>query len=371
VRCAREKSSGPAKFRATAGAARPTGLLEVARLELVNTTPLPARCVAHDVAEGVRVAFLSAKATFRIAERPVLTADEALPLFEDDRPTKGGVIPGDAIGRFDRAFEVFSVGTAHAPDGVPTRAMTVSLAVGDVARSMLVVGDRPIGKAGVLPRPEPFRTMPLGWDRAFGGTHKVHVDADASIDVPHRHNALGRGFDPGPIARGLATLLNAPVGYPVVEGERTLPNVEHPDRPIRKLGDDPEPYGWSAIPRTIGLCVAVRERYEQRCPGCDPSTYRAHPDWLMDTPPAGAAVRATGLTESGVARFALPRIRVFVEAPDARVELRPQALTLLWDRGLFTVAFRRAVSLATVRPRVARLRVEDGWWTDGAAEEAA
>lgn len=118
------------------------------------------------------------------------------------------------------AGEVLVAGDAVAPSNTPTKMMAVELKFGRVEKRLLVIGDRHWRYAsdGVLfTEPQPFRRMPITWERAFGGP-----------DVPM--NPAGRGA-------------NAKARLDAGEGV-LLPNIEDPNRPITALSDAPAPIGF-------------------------------------------------------------------------------------------------------------------------------
>lgn len=98
------------------------------------------------------------------------------------------------VAPFKLATDVVFVGHAHAPNTRTTR-MDVGLRVGPVSRTLRVLGDRVWVRAlgaSVLTRPLPFETVPIVYERAFGGW-------DTSASNPRRHafeprNPVGRGF---------------------------------------------------------------------------------------------------------------------------------------------------------------------------------
>ena len=67
------------------------------------------------------------------------------------------------------AAEVIVNGTAHAPNGKAVREMQVGLRLGGLRKVLNVIGDR-IYDAGSYSAPAPFRTMPIVYERAYGGT---------------------------------------------------------------------------------------------------------------------------------------------------------------------------------------------------------
>src|SRR6185312_7848826 len=78
--------------------------------------------------------------------------------------------------------------------------------------------------------PEPFDTIPLIYERAFGGWDRRSEDANE-----HRcemRNPAGVGFRD----RSLGG-----------DDDLVLPNLEHPDHPFRSYGDAPPPAGFGFI----------------------------------------------------------------------------------------------------------------------------
>ncbi len=109
----------------------------------------------------------------------------------------------------------------------------VTLRVGSLRQTARVTGDRYWVKTftGIeATAPEPFESMPLTFERAFGGW-------DRSLPDPTCHgfekrNPVGAGF----------RLKNGRF-----EDGIKLPNVEHPSQPLREYGDTPAPVGFGFI----------------------------------------------------------------------------------------------------------------------------
>lgn len=112
----------------------------------------------------------------------------------------------------------------HAPGGKSASVLRAGFKLGTLAKSLAVIGDRrwiPGILAKKQTEPEPFKSMPLGWDRAYGG-------------AKYRKNPVGRGR---------------------VKEAGQLPNVEHADRLLQGPGDSIDPAGfgpvdWSWEPRS-------------------------------------------------------------------------------------------------------------------------
>lgn len=100
-------------------------------------------------------------------------------------------------------------GLAWAPGGKPTTQAMVALRVGPCAKGAVVFGERVWGHgvAGPSPtRPLPFTSMPLVYERCFGGAPANPTKAVAEIA---EHNPVGRGLHGSDRAAG-AALVHAP-----------------------------------------------------------------------------------------------------------------------------------------------------------------
>jgi hypothetical protein len=113
--------------------------------------------------------------------------------------------------------DILLLGHAWAPEQHPVAEAWVRVAVAERQKTVRVCGDRSWTRDGVPSAPEPFEAMPLVWERAFGGSHRL---ADGVL--AEERNPVGVGFAG---KRGAAELL----GHPV-------PNLEDPTSPLQQLG---------------------------------------------------------------------------------------------------------------------------------------
>jgi len=358
-------------------------------LELTNQTPAAADLVVFSLPGAhTRLGMVVAKLTFRFSRdgEVELDSEEPYALLSQDEETELGLLPRDDLPRMDRDFEVITLGQAHAGAGA-VRSMRVALSVGAERRELMVFGDRRWSDAGGEPdkgEPEPFEVMPLTYARAFGGTCEVLIDREAPVDVCHMLNPLGRGFDPAPMARGLAATLGTPEGYPRYDASRLLPNLEDPDYLIGEPGDEPAPACWATVPLNSGL-QALRGVEVADAGDLDEATarftsrlyHRAHPTWVIDPPAAMAEVTMVGLDpDQSITRFFLPALDVagdwIVGRQRGTYHLWPQALVLLPEQRRFYLVYRCTFPVPW-RPgeeRSMRLRVEEGWLPDTMRREA-
>jgi hypothetical protein len=120
---------------------------------------------------------------------------------------------------FKVATDVVLNGTAYAPEDVPTTDFIAALTVDGARKELLLIGDRVCHYDGDRPPifsdPEPFVTLDLRYERAYGG---VDVFSDPTMQCAYVRNPIGRGFV---VQRTEAT----------IEGLE-LPNIEDPDDPL-------------------------------------------------------------------------------------------------------------------------------------------
>jgi hypothetical protein len=196
--------------------------------EVENHTPFAFQAL-FAVGEGGRPLLVPiVKATYAIKPEGSLTiAEKQTPV------TSTGVFYGEpAVSSykyepetafFKRATDVVLIGSAWPRSG-PSTQVDVSLKAGPLFKRVRVIGDRYWVKSLVGPemtRPEPFESLPLTYERAFGGR-----DIKGRMEP---RNPIGRGFFSSPS---------------LLEDGAPLPNVEDPAKLIASVNDRPAPVGF-------------------------------------------------------------------------------------------------------------------------------
>lgn len=136
--------------------------------------------------------------------------------------------------------EVLVVGSCFPPDGL-TRACEVEVKIGQIDKKLHVYGDRSWRMAGGqvlgISEPQPFASMPIGYDRSYGGP----------------------GYPCNPIGKG-ATPVEDQTGRQIYP----LPNIEDPRHPLLSPHSAPPlPAGFGPIDQTWPQRLNKAGTYDQ------------------------------------------------------------------------------------------------------------
>lgn len=343
-------------------------------MDLLNATRMPAAYTLGVEPSAREHLVVVAKGTFAFPERPgdePRLAEAQVPLVFADTFTGQ---PGFSapIAESDFAFrkprcDVLLNGSAHAPEGKPARRVTVGLKVGALKKVFDVVGDRTWdalpGRIAATD-PKPFITLPISYDRAFGGS-------DTFPEDPARHSA----YMANPIGRGYHRELEIKYVHatPVSNSEERGQPVMRPDEGYRPMAFGPLGRSWQSRLRYAGtydqawlddvfpfLPADFRDEYYQAAPA----------DQQMPYPLGGEEVMLLNMTPESRTGFRLPKLDlpvVFFPKKGEKEEVRAVADTIVLepDDRRFTVTWRAsrplmrnifelALVLVGTKPR--------GWW---------
>lgn len=297
-----------------------------------NQTPFAAACnwvLDKDAAKSWVVAV---KATFdilpdgstRIAEQ------QEDPLYGEIYAGEAGktsiVYDGDLGGAKHRTDVVLN-GFAYAPAGRTATEIMVTMRIGGLVKTLQVFGDR-LWQRGVvglaMTRPAPFASMPIVYERAFGGWDRIPKNpADQRLEP---RNPIGAGF-----ATRDEHLVNTAV-----------PNIEDPRQLISSWKDRPQPVGFGVVashwmPRLkyAGTYDAAwqQERFPLLAADFDPRFFQCAPEDQQTTLRGGEAVELTNLTPDGRLTFDLPRLWLGFETRfgERRVDHRANLHTVILE----------------------------------------
>jgi hypothetical protein len=262
---------------------------------------------------------------------------------------------------FKPATDIHVIGDACAHHGEPVMTMDVRVRVGPCAVTMRVHGDRVwrAAKGDIVPSdPEPFVTMPLIWERAYGGRTSESTEERPDFEA---RNPIGCGYESN---------RDSAIGRP-------LPNLDHPAQPLQRISDRPVPLGLSPTGRDWQPRVRFAGTFDEawkrgRAPlwpvDFDERFFCSAPTYLQASPhlTGGEPVALEGLHAEGSIHFHLPMLRLqchsrFVgRATDRRlvldgvlIETARKRLTLYYRASIaapLSLVKHRLTSLYLVRP---------------------
>jgi hypothetical protein len=209
-----------------------------------NQTPFNSDITILNDINGKEILVVYVKATYKIVDPHTLAlTDEQAPL-EMAGAYYGN--PGESSLKtapescFDKlSTDICMLGHAHAPQGQAVNQLDVMLRVEDIVKAIRVFGDRVwrfvtdnTGHSFTeISVPQPFLTMPLRYEYAFGG--KDETPEDEADHEREERNIIGKGI--------------------VSENSRSeefiqLPNLEDPANLIESIEDRPQPACFGPIP---------------------------------------------------------------------------------------------------------------------------
>lgn len=336
-----------------------------------NKTPFAADLLSMFDVDACEQLVLVINATYDAAPglQPAI-ADEQLDVFQTDQhrgdPVTSSIEYPGQLAFVKPLTDILVTGHAHAPPGELAETVQVGLRVADVNKTLTVSGDRfwTPGVGGHVPSaPQPFETIPLIYERAFGGNRDAQPEQDTTAV-----------FDPrNPVGLGLSGVRSRD---PTVATE--LPNIEYPSDRQSKVGDCVRPAGFAAVgpgwqPR-VGLAGTYDEAWlKERAPllaaDFDPLFFQSAPqDQQSRTVRAGDIVEVFGMTPGGYWRFELPNVDVpaWLVYRDSLEQARPRVDTIHLDADSYRVHLTARLAIAVRRNRSPLLQIilgdpQPGW----------
>lgn len=279
-------------------------------LQLKNSTPFAANITVLPDEDGIDSLYINVKARFNIGSQWTLAEEQTPPQEEDvywEEPGSSSLKYASDFHLGKPATDIVMLGEACAPGQASVRQLDVNLTVANLSKTIRVFGDR-VWTNGQISAPAAFQTMPLLYERAFGGTqHGEGGGAEGTVMAAEERNPVGLGF------RGTRPDRE-------MEGA-ALPNLEDPRCLIRSTSDCPEPacFGFRAPnwrPRAALAGTYDDQWLKNRAPYL-PADYSrsfvnaAHPDLVYGGfLQGGEAVVITNMHPNGDLRFNLPCIKL-------------------------------------------------------------
>ena len=293
-------------------------------LQLDNKTPFTATIAVLPSASGIDTLYVIIKGTSTL--RPHLAkAEEQLPPTMADtyygEPAQTSLKLPTEMHLSKPGTDVLLIGQAWAPEGQFVTTSMVKITVAERSKTIRVTGDR-IWRDGSPTSPQPFQSMPLIWERAYGGMY-----ADGDQVFAEERNPVGCGF---------AGKRNASA----VEGQ-AVPNLEDPLALLSSFGDISTPACFAPVapswlPRRNFSGTYDAQWQRNRAPYL-PDDFDARffqcacPELTFDRYlQGGEPVQVLGCTPDGPIQFNMPPIRIYVAAHvDGSIEYPPANLETL------------------------------------------
>lgn len=316
---------------------------------LQNLTPFAAACIPSMSRDDELLTLVVVAGRFLLpqpgttrVEAPRI-ADEQPPVrFEDEYhgdPASSSLRHEGQSTYFRPGTDLYVVGHAWSPGGRAASQGAVAVRVGQYQKAAAVFGDR-VWSPGVVSmsptRPLPFTSIPLTYERCFGGFPSN----------PSR--AIAEAADRNPVGRGLFASEREATGQP-------LPNFEDPTALIQGLSDRPHPCGFGPIARHWAPRRSFGGTYDQawieeRMPlwprDFDERFFCAASPGLCATPHlrGGEPVQLVGMSPDGAYDFSLPvvrlRARFELASSSIRRPLILDAVSFEPEDGSFTLVWR-------------------------------
>lgn len=290
-------------------------------LQTQNNTPFATGIGLFPDENGVDSVYPAVKATFTL-ESTLCIAENQLPLIAADEyhgdPASTSLKSGSEISFLKPATDVTLAGCAYAPDGRPCEQVDVSLSINGRGKTVRVFGDRFWINGALknkISEPEQFTSLPLIYERAFGGCDTLEPDGRQAGNMA---NPVGAGFWSSKGTRQLD-------GLP-------LPNLENPADLITSIKSEPAPAGFGPLcshwePRLRYAGTYDESWLEERAPYL-PDDFdlrffnNAHPDLIFDSGlEGGEKALVINATSDGRLEFSLPRFEFDITLRIAGVDI--------------------------------------------------
>ncbi len=295
--------------------------------QLNNNTPFAADITTFPNEHGIDSLYVIVKATFIMGQQWSLAEEQIPPQKADEYWGEPGLSSIKALSDFHigkNSTDILMQGNACALNHQEVKQLDVHLAVGEVHKTVRVFGDRQWVN-GLPSAPAPFQSMPLVYERAFGGQHQVNE----STLLAEERNLVGCGFAG---QRSQAEM----------EGV-ALPNIEDPNQLIQSIKDTPIPAGFSPScgywsPRTQWAGTYDEAWQSTRAPYLPKDFDKrflnaAHADLVYPGfLQGGEAIVIKGMHQAGDIKLSVPRVKincnVILKGKPVPIRLNIETLTL-------------------------------------------
>ena len=291
-------------------------------LQFENKSPFAVAMSILPNRDGIDTLFVVVKATFNLVPS-LAVAEKQVPVAMADEhwgdPAKTSVKYGSELHLGKPGTDIILVGQAWAPQQRPVTETGAMLRVADRKKTIVAVGDR-VWRGNSPSSPKPFVSMPLVFERAYGGSHQV-----GDRLYCEEQNPVGVGFVGKRSKSDLA-------GQPV-------PNLEDLHKRIGSLGDVVPPVCFGFVAPSWQSRRQYAGTYDEtwqktRAPYLPKDFdlryfHAATRDFVFPQPLVGGEpIAVAGVAPEGPLRFELPKCRLDLQVTLAGKKVTPSPPSL-------------------------------------------
>jgi hypothetical protein len=344
-------------------------------MDLVNATRMEAGFTIGLDPDGTERIVVVVKGTFAIPPRGgvAVLAEQSDPLVFADtftgKPGFSSVIYEMDFAPLKPRCDVLLHGSAHAPNGREATSVLVGLRVGAMTKGFEVSGDRhwTAGITGQTPsKPKPFTSIPITYDRAFGGPGDLASDSNPTLRNAYGPNPVGVGYFKR--ARDQDVF-----GKPV-------PNTYETNYPVTSPSGSYRPMSFGPLGRNFSSRYPLAGTYDKRWQDevfpflpadFSEEYYQAAPaDQQIPYPSSGEVVQLLNLTPHAQAPFQLPDLNLPIEFTNQALERASRdsvvdTIVLEPDASKMQLVWRASLPLRRNIQEIAQVvigRMPQGWY---------
>ncbi len=319
-------------------------------LQLKNNTPFKPGMALFPDQDGVDTFYAIMKATFTLGDKKVRIAQDQVPPFAADeywdKPGESSLRYASDMHLGKLSTDVVLNGQAWAPKGIMAQYIDTAVMVAERQKVIRVFGDRWFikGFGGLsITEPEPFESLPIVYERAFGGTHII--DEEKGKIKGEERNPIGIGFK----GKHSASELD----------RQPVPNLEDPARPFKGVSNSGLPvcYGFIApnwMPRLQYAGTYDETWQKNRMPylpedfdmrffsaACSELTF----DRYLE---GGEPVELHNVSPQGLIKFNLPvckfNVSVQIKGKTEKLDMKCETVLFEPDENRFSMVWRDSIA---------------------------
>jgi hypothetical protein len=277
-------------------------------MNLINASPLTAGVTLATDKHGFENVLVIAKGTFDWVGECWSLSSKPVPLVRADQFFGK---PGMSSIRYESDFAAYKPytdlivnGSAYAPEERPATVVEIGIEAGPIRKRIRVVGERvwmySFAGGWSVSDPRPFQSMPVTYERAFGGADRSDPDERKHVFEPT--NLVGTGIH--------SRLESSIEGSPLPNLELRSERMRKPTDRIRSVGLGFIGRNWLPRRDYAGTydTVWLEHRFPYLPRDFDDQYHQGAPaDQICPRFQEGEVVTLTNLTPDGHWRFPLPR----------------------------------------------------------------